>query len=258
MDFPPHLHLDMELLYVQKGWIAAQAGDGEYQVGAGELLFLIPNAIHAYRTLTPPEETGYLLIMAQPGCAGDYQNRLLTTYPVCPLVREEALHADVRYALNALSNGGTNQESQDVLKLFFQLILARILPVMEWENQEAIRSHSLTAQVIRYISQHYRENLSLETLSSRFGVSRYHLSRLFSRTIHTGFYAYLHSLRVNYAKGLLQNSSLDILTIAMDSGFENQQTFNRVFKSLCGMTPKEYRRAAWGVRKKEEEAVGSP
>lgn len=139
MDFPPHLHLDMELLYVQKGWIAAQAGDGEYQVGAGELLFLIPNAIHAYRTLTPPEETGYLLIMAQPGCAGDYQNRLLTTYPVCPLVREEALHADVRYALNALSNGGTNQESQDVLKLFFQLILARILPVMEWENQEAIR-----------------------------------------------------------------------------------------------------------------------
>ena len=35
MDFPPHLHLDMELLYVQKGWIAAQAGDGEYQVGAG-------------------------------------------------------------------------------------------------------------------------------------------------------------------------------------------------------------------------------
>lgn len=63
---------------------------------------------------------------------------------------------------------------------------------------------------------------------------------------------------VNYAKGLLQNSSLDILTIAMDSGFENQQTFNRVFKSLCGMTPKEYRRAAWGIRKKEEEAVGSP
>jgi len=44
----------------------------------------------------------------------------------------------------------------------------------------------------------------------------------------------------------------------MDSGFENQQTFNRVFKSLCGMTPKEYRRAAWGIRKKEEEAVGSP
>lgn len=42
MDFPPHLHLDMELLYVQKGWIAAQAGDGEYQVGAGELLFLTP------------------------------------------------------------------------------------------------------------------------------------------------------------------------------------------------------------------------
>ena len=81
---------------------------------------------------------------------------------------------------------------------------------------------------------------------------------VYKRQIHTGFYAYLHSLRVNYAKGLLQNSSLDILTIAMDSGFENQQTFNRVFKSLCGMTPKEYRRAAWGIRKKEEEAVGSP
>lgn len=255
MDFPPHLHLDVELLYVKRGRFAVQAGDEEYRMEEGELLLLIPNTIHAYRTLTAPEQTRYVLVIAQPACAGDYQNRLLTAHPVCPLVKGASLHPDVPYALDALVNGGEKQESQDVLRLFFQLILARIFPVMDWENQEHVLPHSLASQVICYISQHYRENVSLETLAVRFGVSRYHLSRLFSRTIRSGFYAYLHSLRVNYAKGQLQNTSQDILTIAMDSGFENQQTFNRVFKALCGMTPKEYRRAAWGIRKKEEPAA---
>ncbi len=179
MDFPHISIWTWSFCMSKRGGLPRRGGTGNRRWGRANSYFSSPMQSMRTGTLTPPEETGYLLIMAQPGCAGDYQNRLLTTYPVCPLVREEALHADVRYALNALSNGGQIRKARMSSSFFFQLILARILPVMEWENQEAIRSHSLTAQVIRYISQHYRENLSLETLSSRFGVSRYHLSGFF-------------------------------------------------------------------------------
>lgn len=246
-DFPPHLHLDVELLYTRKGRIAAQLEEEEYVVEEGRLLLIAPNLVHSYRVLSPELDTDDIMIIGQPSLAGDYQNRLLTSRPVCPLVEAERLHPDVLYALAALRDGGKNQESPEVLKLFFQLILARVCPLLHWRNPDDSLPHSLAAQVIRYISEHYREELSLDTLAATFGVSRYHLSRLFSRTIHTGFYPYLHSLRINYAKGLLQNTGQDILSIALDCGFENQQTFNRVFKSLCGMTPKEYRRASFGT-----------
>lgn len=246
-DFPPHLHLDIELLYIQKGRIAAQIEEEEYMVEEGRLLLVAPNLVHSYRVLSPAVQTKDILIIGQPSLAGDYQNRLLTSRPTCPLVEAERLHPDVFYALAALRDGGKNQEGPEVLKLFFQLILARVFPLLQWENTEDGLPHSLAAQVIRYMSEHYREELSLDTLAATFGVSRYHLSRLFSRTIHTGFYPYLHSLRINYAKGLLQNTGQDILSIALDCGFENQQTFNRVFKSLCGMTPKEYRRCSFGA-----------
>ena len=107
MDFPHISIWTWSFCMSKRGGLPRRRGTGNIRWGRANSYFSSPmQSMRTGLTLTPPEETGYLLIMAQPGCAGDYQNRLLTTYPVCPLVREEALHADVRCALNALSNGG--------------------------------------------------------------------------------------------------------------------------------------------------------
>ena len=73
------------------------------------------------------------------------------------------------------------------------------------------------------------------------GVSKYVLSRLFSKTFHRNFNQYLNDARLNYACHRLENTSDSITNICLDSGFESQRTFNRVFKERYKISPSDYR-----------------
>ena len=52
---------------------------------------------------------------------------------------------------------------------------------------------------------------------------------------------YLNDARLNYACHRLENTSDSITNICMDSGFESQRTFNRVFKERYKISPSDYR-----------------
>ena len=55
-------------------------------------------------------------------------------------------------------------------------------------------------------------------------------------------YAYMKEYRVNVAALLLQDSSKSILEIANDLGYQNPSKFSAAFKSLRGLTPRDYRK----------------
>ena len=67
------------------------------------------------------------------------------------------------------------------------------------------------------------------------------LSRLFSKTFHRNFNKYLNDARLNYACQRLETTSDSITNIRLDSGFESQRTFNRVFKERYKISPSDYR-----------------
>ena len=67
------------------------------------------------------------------------------------------------------------------------------------------------------------------------------LSRLFSKTFHRNFNQYLNDARLNYACHRLENTNDSITNICLDSGFESQRTFNRVFKERYKISPSDYR-----------------
>lgn len=238
--FPLHLHVCPELLYLVSGTIEAQVGDGCFVLRSGDFLLVFPNLVHGYRTISPPADTRFQLAICRPYLAGDLADRLLTQRPRVPVIRAADLHKDVPYAMADLLEIAETSDTR-VIQPLFQLILARALPLLDLETAHDLPSPDLTVQVIVYLSAHYREPLSLQSLSAVFGVGRFRLSRLFTRTVHVGFYPYIHRLRIDYAKHLLETTSRGVLDIALDSGFESQQTFNRVFRDQCGMTPRDYR-----------------
>lgn len=57
------------------------------------------------------------------------------------------------------------------------------------------------------------------------------------------FNQYLNDARLRYACYRLENTRDSITNICMDSGFESQRIFNRVFKERYKMPPSEYRNA---------------
>lgn len=92
--------------------------------------------------------------------------------------------------------------------------------------------------------QLYLDNeLSAGELAERMGLTTHQLSELLNSHVNQSFYDFLNSYRLEEAKRLLTspNCKKSITDIAFESGFNNRNSFYRVFKTALGLTPTEYR-----------------
>ena len=120
-------------------------------------------------------------------------------------------------------------------------VLARCIGKLNLVEKSSVGSNDLIYQTVSYISANFKKKFSLEEMAKDLGVSKYVLSRLFSKTFHRNFNQYLNDARLNYACHRLENTSDSITNICLDSGFESQRTFNRVFKERYKISPSDYR-----------------
>lgn len=93
------------------------------------------------------------------------------------------------------------------------------------------------------------DNLSLQELATRLGVSRHVLSQLLNENLDTTFRDYVNSFRIEQAKALLLDlsSRRSVLDVGLESGFGASATFYRAFKKHTGMTPTDFLAGAAGA-----------
>jgi AraC-like DNA-binding protein len=100
--------------------------------------------------------------------------------------------------------------------------------------------------------QLYRQNeLSLPDLALTLGISVHQVSELLNVHCGLSFYDYVSGYRLKYACDLLAdpNCYLRILDIAFEAGFNNKNSFYRVFKESLGVTPNQFRSEALALDK---------
>ncbi len=88
---------------------------------------------------------------------------------------------------------------------------------------------------------HLDDELSLRHVAKAVNVSATYFSELFHKTTGMTFTDYVARMRVEKVKHLLGDSRLQITTIAFDTGFKSLSQFNRVFKRVAGLSPRQYR-----------------
>ena len=98
-----------------------------------------------------------------------------------------------------------------------------------------------TKKAIKYIRQHYTQDLSLNQAAETIGVNSSYLSRIFKEDCGMGFAEYLNSIRVKQAQYLIERSDIKLREIVKLVGFNNYTYFFKVFKTAVGITPLEYK-----------------
>lgn len=93
-----------------------------------------------------------------------------------------------------------------------------------------------------YIELHLAEPLSIETLATRLGYSKYYLSTRFKKEIGCTVNDYIKFVRIERAKRLLSTTNKNISEIAEDIGFASRSFFASTFKRCVGKTPAQYRK----------------
>ncbi|MEO0846813.1 MAG: AraC family transcriptional regulator [Cyanobacteria bacterium J06648_1] len=96
-------------------------------------------------------------------------------------------------------------------------------------------------QAIEYIDHHLSQSIKLEDLSNHVGISKFHFSRLFKKSLGITPHQYVMQQRIERAKQLLSKADLSISDIALDCGFNSHAHLGKYFHKIVGMTPKAYR-----------------
>ncbi len=93
-----------------------------------------------------------------------------------------------------------------------------------------------------YLSEHYREEFTVNKAARLVNISAGYLSFLFKKQTGKTLIEYLNDVRVSRAAEYLVNSGMSVAEIAEEVGYENINYFGRLFKEITGLCPKQYRR----------------
>ena len=250
----PHLHTSAELIYVEKGEATLTIGSLDFSLYSGDFALIMPSTLHSVTPVS--EDLTLYVINAKCDLIPDIIKRLSGLRPASPVLRSADVPQNLLYAFSAVAAERDRYIAYSWTHLMFNMVVSGLRFA---EIHDGVTSN-LSNKVLSYLGLHYREQISLDQLAEAMGVSRFHLSHLFSNKLGIGFKEYLNNLRVEYAKGLLRTTDTPIASIYEVSGFENQRTFNRVFKENTGASPRDYRlgRESFGVPDPKKLDVNIP
>lgn len=107
---------------------------------------------------------------------------------------------------------------------------------------EDYRNKQKMEQAIAYIQENYSSDLNMAVVSNYVSMNYSLFSYAFKQYTGKNFVNYLKELRMEEAKRLLAETQLRVVEISQQVGYENEKHFMKIFKSVCGVSPTEYRK----------------
>lgn len=266
--FRPHIHDLLEVVYVLQGTLEIGIDEELYHMEKGDLALIFPGKIHHAQCFGDPDISAKMHLLVTLSLTGILAQKLSDTQPENPVIPAAQVDPDVIYCLRRLYREYGRDEkgvrlkeqpkapdlSQKALEKaalemeriakqsYVMLILSRSLPKLHLVERPDESQADLVHQIVAYTAAHYREPMTLTDMAEHLYVSPYTVSRVFSSVFSTNFNGYLNDMRLDSACSMLHYSDKSVTEVSIDSGFESQRTFNRVFKDRMHMSPREYRK----------------
>ncbi len=214
----------------------------EYIVGPGEVFITYPDIPHRYEPITDRWELAWVSFQ------GREASQLLayagiTGSGVYKLRNAELLHALQQMLMRGegvevtLDADGDRDSSKHLYALLLDLKPLLIAGGSDNDEMERLKP------VLRYITEHLDQPLSLKELADVAVVSPQYLCRLFQKALHVRPVFYVNQERINRSKQLMfSERTLRIYEVADRVGYENASYFCTMFKRHTGMSPERFRK----------------
>ncbi len=246
-----HWHEDLQFIYVLDGIIEVRTLDNSVQIQAGEAIFINKNVVHFVREiknchynsfLFPP----YFLAFYAGSPAKDFVDSVITNdrLPIVHFTAAVAWHKEVSALLQQLvllEKNKTNFYVYEVLVRLSSLWLTMCKHITLPQEQTERVIHLRMQKILRFIEEHFSEEITLSDLSASANISKSECSRCFKISLNTTPYKYLTEYRLSKAAQLLAKTNEPVGNIAAAVGFHQISHFGKCFKEKTGCSPKAYR-----------------
>ena len=257
----PHLHNEVELLYMLSGTMTVQVMGEEFLLRWGEVVLINSHVVHA--TITHDPNAYMCLLQFNPDVL--VHSSLASEYKyVIPFLCQNRFHFKVirpqdgdqqREIAMLLTDTANEFQYKDTgYEIMIKANLYRLLALM-FRNRMITSDMPLPApredllksklaRVIEYVEKHYDEPIEVAQVAKLVNLNPDYFCRLFKSATGQPFIQYLNNVRISVAERLLLTTDRLITDILVETGFSSLSYFNRTFRKIKHCCPSEYRRAA--------------
>lgn len=254
-----HMHDEYEIYYLVDGERCYFIGSQIYHVEKGSLVFINRNQIHQtvqYKNfhheriammLSESFLSDFLAVAGELSLPAFFQKNQGVLKLNAP---------DQDYVLSLLNGIAAEMSKQD--PGFHTIILTKLARLLIFCQRfrrhastdasgslSASVTHQKVSEVASYISSHYTEASSLDSVAKHFFMSKSYLSRIFKQNTGYTVNEYINISRIQEARKLLMESDMRITQIAEAVGYDSITYFEKIFRSHTGTSPLRYRKKHW-------------
>lgn len=243
-----HWHTEFEIIHVISGKFSLSCDGEGILLGEDECVFIPSGSLHGgvpanciYECLVFDLQP---LLKASPACAKILNN-----------VYEHQITITKHYSKDSFFTGYCKKimtlmrEKTDYYEFFVQGLLLSLFGEIFSNNcfsattdtsNRSIKKLRMFKKTLGYIEEHYSEDLSLENLADICNMNSNYFCRAFKELIGKTPMEYLNYYRIESACELIATTSMTLIDIAMNCGFNDYSYFIKVFKKYKGTTPHKY------------------
>ena len=255
---PYHWHGEVEILYIIKGNLTLMLNGEDFNLYEGNIYFINQEYLHQYRS---KDQSLQFYVYVFPLEHLDFRiedhSQILSLsplmkdrlFPFC-IYRTDAVYEKVKAELFELIQ--INQTEPAGYQLQTKACLYKIISYLERNDMfidvlqkdgQGVRT-SKTEEIknlLLYLRNHYSKPVTLQNAADLMNLSTKYFCTYFKSIFGISFVEYLNHLRIEKACLLLYTTTLPIMEVGLEVGFENFSYFIRTFKKIMNMTPKQYR-----------------
>lgn len=251
-----HYHPEVEMIYFIRGKTTAVMGDGFHQFEAGDLVLLGANFPHVlqehseYAREYPEEKPFGLTVQFTEDFLGKDFLSKPELFPIQALLKKA--HRGLRFSSKTTATVSSMLNEMPQLNETKKL-LALLNILNELSNsvdhthlapEDYVYDHTQDEDRMRsinqYVYQHFREPISIAQIATAANMTETSFCRYFKTRTSKTFTHFLNEVRIAYACRLLNNSRYSVSEACFESGFNNHSYFNRQFRMIMKMSPKDY------------------
>ena len=228
----PHFHRFLEVTCLLGGRLSVTISGETCPMEPGEAVFVFPNDIHS---IDADPDSRYVIFIV----SSDYIPAILNAVEGMQADRYVFRPADMtRQFFDALVMSG--DPSVMAVKAAFYGLMCDFMKGNRLQPRRSV-DDDLVRKALAFISENFRDNLTLTSVAQAVDYERHYVSRCFNRKLHMSFRGYLNLYRVDHARTLLLQTDRSIGDVALECGFQSLRSFDRAFASVTGTQPSHYR-----------------
>ncbi|WP_415911366.1 helix-turn-helix transcriptional regulator [Neptuniibacter sp. QD37_11] len=161
-------------------------------------------------------------------------------------VHDNVLKGMIELFLMEVENGGKNGKEYlvSLISMLSVHYLNNYSDFADSEQDRALNSKFCDREleiVNQFIDKHLDRQITVDDLAEEVGCSKFYFLREFKKMVGETPYQHLLNRRLDRAKTMLLSGHANIMSLALDLGFNDQSHFTRAFKKRFGTTPGKYR-----------------